>query len=146
MSSKHLLLVLSFVFSIILSTSLKAQDFRAAIVNFLYVPEGQADSYLKMEKAFAKPMHKKEIEMGKRQAWEGWWVQMPQGSGQPYSHIAIDMYKDWAQYSDRAHQAELQKAVHPGMSQEKMMDQFVKTVDMVKIEEWRLLDSAVKQE
>jgi hypothetical protein len=130
--------------------SFSAEDLEGppSLLQIVYfkVPFDKQNAYEKMEREVFHPMHKKEIEMGKRAGWEGWWMQMPQGSGQAYSHIAVDMYKDWAQYTDFAHRADLMKTVHPDMNEEKMTEQFVKTVDMVKMEEWRLVDFAVKQE
>ena len=112
-------------------------------VVYFKVPFGKEGDYQKLEREIYHPMHKKEIELGARAGWEGWWLQNPSGSMQPYNYVAVDMYKDWGQYY-RPPTADLLKMVHPDKKWSDLEKMHIETVDMVNIEEWHLVDFVEK--
>lgn len=102
------------------------------------------DDYQKMEKEIFHPMHKKEIEMGIRAGWQGYQLTSPMGSSMPYSHVAVDSYKDWEQYMKPKREDAIRRLVHPKMSSEDISEVFHNTTDIVRIEEWHLIDYVQK--
>jgi len=113
-------------------------------VVYFKVPLEKENAYQQMEREVYHPMHKKEIEKGRRVGWEGWALNAPWGSSQAYTHIAVDMYKDWEQYTSPNIEGLLEE-VHPGKTQDELTEIFTNTADLVNMEEWRLVDFAVKQ-
>ncbi|NGP77374.1 hypothetical protein G3570_12065 [Balneolaceae bacterium YR4-1] len=109
-------------------------------VVYFKVPMGKVEAYQNMERDLFHPMHKKEIEIGKRAGWEGWALNQPYGSSMPYSHVAVDLYEDMDQFvMDYDYDAMLEE-VHPDKTGDYMTDVFLNTVDMVRIEQWHLVD------
>ncbi len=64
MKGIHFVLLLALILSLFFSTQAFSQNFRMAVVNYMYVPEGMNDDYLKMEKEIAKPVHEEMIKQG----------------------------------------------------------------------------------
>lgn len=114
-----------------------------AIMQVVYfkTPLNKYDQYQALEKEVYHPMHQKEIEIGNRAGWEGWTLMTPMGSQMEYSHVAMDLYKDWGQYTASVDSDAIFQEVHPGLTQEEVMQQWTSLVDLVKIEEWHLVES-----
>jgi len=112
---------------------------KVAQMVFFDTPEGEGGAYRDVEREVWHPMHKKEIELGKRVGWTGLTLQAPLGEVTPYDHIAVDMYKDWAQFSAPATEG-LFKMVHPTAKWADVMDKTRKVQDVYKIEVWRMID------
>lgn len=70
-------------------------------VVYINVKDGKGAEYRNLEKTMWEPMHRMEIAKGKRQGWQGWQLDMPWGSKSHFNYIAVDFYKDWAQYTKR---------------------------------------------
>lgn len=103
------------------------------------------DDYQEMETKLFHPMHKKEIEMGYRAGWQGFQLTNPMGTNMPYTHVAVDLYKDWDQYmSDKDSEAIL-KAAHPNKTGDEIDAVFYKTANLVNLEEWHLIDFVMKE-
>lgn len=103
------------------------------------------DDYVEMETKIFHPMHKKEIEMGNRAGWQGYQLTGPMGSSIPYTHVAVDLYKDWAQYTKPVDSEAIRKAVHPNKKQSEIDELFFETTHLYRIEEWQLIDFVAKE-
>ncbi len=112
-------------------------------VVYLKVPLNKGANYTAMEEQLFHPLHKKEIELGLRAGWEGWQLQQPFGSSVDYTHVAVDSYKDADQLARNQanNYGEMVSEVHPGKSWSQVMDTFMETAELVRVEEWRLLES-----
>lgn len=107
-------------------------------------PMPKWEDYQKMEKELFHPMHKKEIEMGLRAGWQGYQLQSPMGSSMPYSHVTVDSYKNWEQYMKPKKEEAVLSAVHPKKTREEINEVFYQTADLVRMEEWHLIDYVQK--
>jgi hypothetical protein len=72
---------------------------RVMTVVYINVKDGKGADYVNVEKTMWEPMHRMEMAKGKREGWQGWALSMPWGAKYHYNHVAIDFYKDWAQYT-----------------------------------------------
>lgn len=115
-------------------------------VVYLKVPMGKEEAYQNMERDLFHPMHKKEIENGKRVGWEGWALNQPYGSSTPYSHVAVDMYEDMDQFVMEYDYDAMLEEVHPEKSSDYMTDVFLNTAELVRIEQWHLIDFVQAEE
>ncbi|MDR8392864.1 hypothetical protein NC796_17035 [Aliifodinibius sp. S!AR15-10] len=109
-------------------------------VVYFDVPLGEEEAYQNMERDLYHPLHKKEIEIGKRAGWEGWALNQPFGNSVPYSHVAVDMYNDVDQFVMDYDYEAIVDEVHPNKTSEYITDVFLNTVDLVRIEQWQLVD------
>ena len=109
-------------------------------VVYFKVPMGKQEAYQNMERDLFHPVHKKEIEIGKRAGWEGWALNQPYGSSMPYNHVAVDLYKDMDQFVMEYDYDSILEEVHPEKTSAYMTDVFLNTVDLVRIEQWHLVD------
>ena len=116
------------------------------ILNVVYfdVPIDKWDAYQEMERKYFHPTHKAEIEAGTRAGWEGWQLRMPMGESMPYDFVAVDQYKDWAQYTK-----DNPEGLFEGVMTERELnhreDVFNETARLVKLEEWRLIEFVSRQ-
>ena len=114
-------------------------------VSYLKVDMPNWDSYQQMENQVYLPMHKKEMEMGHRAGWQAFQLSSPMGSSMPYSHITVDLYKDWTQYTQKVDKNMIRKAVHANKKQGDLDEQLHQTVNISKVEEWHLVDYVMKE-
>lgn len=111
---------------------------------YFKTPLAKLGDYQEMERDLFHPMHKKEIALGKRAGWEGWILNRPMGNSMPYTNVAVDMYSDWQQFYAPVDNQAIMKEVHPNKTNADLMEVFSKTTEMVRIEEWRLVDYVTK--
>ena len=116
-------------------------DAPAKYVTMVYfnIPMKKWDAYQDMEKNYYHPAHKAEIKADLRQGWAGLHLRRPMGMSMPFQFVAVDFYKDYAQYIKPTPEG-LFKDV---MTKEKMAEReelFYKTAELVKLEEWHLID------
>lgn len=88
MKLRHLLL--SFLLGFVLLTPCINAQY--ALVDFMYVPEGGEDTYIQMEKSYAKPVHQKLINEDKLAYWGLFRVAYPAGTGAEYQYVTVRMY------------------------------------------------------
>lgn len=114
----------------------------AGMIQVVYfdVPMGNEEAYRNMEIDLAHPMHKKEIELGKRAGWEGWVLNQPYGNSVPYNHVAVDSYVNMDQFVMEFDYEAILEEVHPGKTSDYMGDVFQNTAELVGIEHWHLID------
>ncbi len=74
---------------------------KAMTVVYINVKDGKGAEYRNLEKTMWEPMHRMEMTKGKREGWQGWQLDMPWGTKAHYNYLAVDFYKDWAQYTKR---------------------------------------------
>ena len=113
-------------------------------VVYFEVPFDKWDAYQEMEKKYFHPTHKAEIEANTRSGWEGWMLSRPMGMNQPFQFVAVDHYKDWAQYTS-SNPDGLHEKVFSGNELEIRDQIFNETVKLVNLEEWRLIDYAMDE-
>lgn len=110
-------------------------------VNFMDVPAGKWDDYVKMEKEIAKPVHQEQITNGHRAGWGLYSVEFPYGAKREYDAVAVDYFNKWSDVVADDFAA-IFKKVHPT----KKIEDVNKTIEaartMVRNEVWVLLDSA----
>lgn len=106
---------------------------------YFHVPMHNWTAYQEMEEKYFLPTHKKEMETGYRYGWAGWMMERPMGMNHPYQFVAVDHYKDWDQYTKQIPQ-DLYEGVFAGDELKKRDEIFYKTVKMVNLEEWHLID------
>ena len=58
----------------------------------------------------------------------------------PYNQVAVDMYEDMDQFVMDYDFDAIFEEVHPDKTSEYLSDTFYKTVDMVRVEQWELVD------
>ena len=107
-------------------------------VVYIKVKDGKTAEYKNVEKTMWEPMHKMEIANGKRQGWQGWQQDMPWGSSQPYNFIAVDFYKDWAQYTKVLPEADYLKATK-GKTFTQIIAATNEVESVYRTEEWHLV-------
>lgn len=111
------------------------------IIDVVYfkIPMDKWDAYQEMETKYFHPTHKAEMKAGTRAGWEGWILRRPFGASMPYTHVAVDHFKNWEQYT-KPNPKGLFKEVFSGNELELRDDMFNATAKLVKLEEWRLVD------
>lgn len=114
-------------------------------VNYLKIDRSRWDAYQKMESTLFYPMHKKEVEMDYQAGWQALQLKSPMGSSMPYSHVAVNVYKDWGQYMKPKDRSAIQTAVHPKKTLSEMDAMYNQTTDLVRTEEWHLIDFVRKE-
>lgn len=106
---------------------------------YFEVPMDKWQDYMEMEEKYFHPTHQAEIDAGYRAGWSGWIMQMPFGEDQPFQFAAVDVYKDWEQYSKN-----IPASVYEGVISEedyaKRNELFAETVTLKYGEIWRLVD------
>ncbi len=110
-------------------------------VNYMHVPAGKWNDYVKMEKELAKPVHQEQINNGHRAGWGLYGIEFPYGAEMKYNAVAVDYFSKWSDVTADDTGA-MWKKVHPG----KTMDEVGKAIEaartLVRNEVWVLLDSA----
>ena len=110
-------------------------------VNFMDIPSGKWNDYVKMEKELAKPVHQEQIKNGHRAGWGLYSIEFPYGADMKYQAATVDYYNKWSDVTADDMNA-MWKKVHPG----KNMDEIGKTMESVRKlarnEVWILLDYA----
>lgn len=119
----------------------------AEILTVVYfkVPPGKGSAYQEVEKTIWHPLHKANMDAGRRMGWGGWRLARPQGTSLPFQYVAVDHYKDWEQYTKPPVEGILEQ-VHPGKTWEELNAATREALEMVNFEEWRLIDYVMKQE
>ena len=110
---------------------------------YFRVPMDKWEAYRKMEVEDYHPMHKAEIAAGYRHGWMGLQLMRPMGMAEPYQFVAVDFYKDYDQYIRRMpadERAAAFKKALPNRTEESISQNFYDTVELVHLEEWRLVD------
>ncbi|MEO1260835.1 MAG: hypothetical protein AAFZ15_18700 [Bacteroidota bacterium] len=97
------------------------------------------DAYMEMERKYFHPTHHAEIEAGTRAGWAGWVLRRPMGTNAGFQFVAVDHFKDWAQYTKR-NPEDLFDEVFDNNELEYRDRLFNETAEIVNIEEWRLVD------
>ncbi len=109
-------------------------------VNFMHIPTGKWDDYIKMEKELAKPVHQEQINNGHRAGWGLYTIEFPYGAEMKYNAATVDYFNKWGDVTADDMSA-MWKKVHPGKS----IDEVGKTIEaartLVRNEVWVLLDS-----
>lgn len=118
----------------------------AKIIQVVYfrVPMDKWGDYQDMETKYFHPTHKAEIKAGKRTGWDGYRLAQPMGMDMPFQYVAVDHYKDWAQYTSQPSEADYE-GVFDGDEMEMREQVFSQTVTLARLEEWRLVDYVMKQ-
>jgi hypothetical protein len=65
-------------------------------VNYMDVPSGKWDDYVKMEKEIARPMHMEQCLNGHRAGWGLYSLEFPSGAEMKYEAVTIDFYDKWS--------------------------------------------------
>ena len=103
------------------------------------VPMDKWDAYMEMERKYYHPTHKAEMGAGTRAGWAGWILRRPMGTKAGFQFVAVDHFKDWAQYTKRNPEG-LFDQVFENNELEYRDRLFNETAEIVNIEEWRLVD------
>lgn len=106
---------------------------------FFKIPPGGAGAYRDMEKKYYLPMHKASIEAGEMVGWAGYQMRRPVGSSAPYNYVAVNYFKDYQQWIS-GNGEEIRKKVHPNSSWYELNQKAIATRELVKVEDWRLID------
>lgn len=109
-------------------------------VVYFKIPMDKWDTYQEMEKKYFHPTHKAEIEAGCRSGWSGWQLIRPFGMDQSCQFVAVDAYKDWAQFM-KPHPKGLNEKVLSADDLQKRDQVFNETAVLANLEEWRLVES-----
>ncbi len=110
-------------------------------VNFMSVPAGKWDDYVKMEKEIAKPVHQEQITNGHRAGWGLYSVEFPYGAKREYDAVAVDYFNKWSDVVADDFAA-IFKKVHPTKKIEDVNKTIESARTLVRNEVWVLLDSA----
>jgi hypothetical protein len=111
-------------------------------VVYFKVAMDKRESYQEMERKFYHPTHKAEMKAGTRAGWEGWILRRPFGESIPFNFVAVDHYKDYAQYIKQNPEG-LFEDVFEGNELDRRDDIFNETAKLVLLEEWHLIDFAM---
>ncbi|MES2796196.1 MAG: hypothetical protein V4683_09530 [Bacteroidota bacterium] len=108
-------------------------------VVYINVKEGKNAEYRNIEKTMWEPMHRMEMAKGKREGWQGWALDMPWGTKNHFNHVAVDFYKDWAQFTKVLPESDYMNAAGG-----KKFEDIIKATNEVEsvylTEEWHLID------
>ncbi|MBX2891658.1 MAG: hypothetical protein KF734_12060 [Saprospiraceae bacterium] len=109
--------------------------------NYMDVPDGKWDDYVKMEKEIARPVHLEQCLNGHRAGWGLYSLVFPSGSEMKYEAVTIDFFDKWGDVVADDFAA-IFKKVHPT----KKMEDVSKTIEasrkLARTEVWVLLDYA----
>ena len=120
------LLILSFPLLLL------GQDFRAAYVDFMYVPEGMSGAYVTMEQEIAKPIHQEAVNQGRMVSWSLWAIPFPGGTEADYHFATVRIYENMDQIKQAGEFGDLAEKVHAGKNMEEMTARIWETRDLVK--------------
>ena len=115
------------------------------VIQMVYfnVSMDKTTAYMELESKHFHPTHKAEIEAGVRHGWSGLQLMRPYGKKAPYQFIALDFYKDWAQYI-QPNPDGLFKKVFPEGDPATRDNLFMETAEIVNIETNRMVDYAIR--
>jgi L-rhamnose mutarotase len=108
-------------------------------VNFMKVPAGKWQDYMNMEKKLARPVHQEHIKAGGRAGWGLYIMWLPGGDNRPYQAGTIDFYDKWEDMGAE-NTGDIWKKVHPGKSNESIMNEIITSRNLVKKELRVLVD------
>lgn len=96
------------------------------LANYMKIPEGKMNDYLKMERTFVKPVHEEHIKTGGRAGWALYIIHQPSGAEVPYHAATVDFYDRWDQLGNPDQTAFWQQ-IHPDKSPEYIEKQITAT-------------------
>ena len=109
--------------------------------NYMDVPQGKWDDYVKMEKEIARPIHMEQCLNGHRAGWVLASLQFPYGAEVKYEAVAIDFFDKWSDVVADDWMV-IFKKVHPA----KKIEDVNKTIEAARTlgrnDVWVLLDYA----
>lgn len=108
------------------------------VENFMDIPAGGWDTWVEMEKKFAKPFIEKSIDMGNRAGWLIASLVLPRGADLPYQASTIDFYNSWEDMGKSDEEA--WNAVYADMDEEQISKRINSTRTIVRSEVRRLVD------
>jgi hypothetical protein len=110
-----------------------------SVENFMSIPAAGWEDWVEMETKFAKPVHEKNIALGKRAGWLISYMVMPRGDGYSYQGSTVDYYNAWEDLDNDEGAA--WETVYPGMSDAHIGRRIESVRTVVKTEVRMLVDS-----
>jgi hypothetical protein len=111
------------------------------LFNYMDVPDGKWDDYVKMEKELVKPVHQEQIKNGHRAGWGVYSLAFPYGAEVKYEAVAVDYYEKWSDIvADDV--GAMWKKIHPGKKAEDVDKTINAARTLGRSEVWVLLDYA----
>jgi hypothetical protein len=112
------------------------------VVDYMKVPPGQGDAYLRIERELFMPMHRDLIRRGQKRSWELYAVQFPAGTRRDYDFVTINVYDSIGALDTPTDYAEIARRVHPRVPVDTIFRQTIAARDLVRSEVWRRLERA----
>jgi hypothetical protein len=103
-------------------------------VNFMKPLPGKMRDFYEFERKTWMPLAQEAAERGHpRKAWSGYHMLYPSGSGQPYSGVTVDVFRDWASvWKPQNFSEDVVKKVVPGQSIEALFKPLSELRDLVR--------------
>jgi hypothetical protein len=111
------------------------------VVDYMKVPVGQEEAYLRLEREIFMPIHRDFIRRGQKRSWELYAIQFPSGTGAEYNFATINVF-DSLGALDAQNYVEAARRVHPRISVDTIMRQTFGARQLVRSEVWRRLERA----
>ena len=111
-------------------------------VNYMKVPSGQGQEYLKLEREIWKPVHQAAKDAGHRAGWAVYSLMYPGGTQRPYNYGTVDFFDEFSDLVVGIPEEVFKKA-HPSASEEGWDEIWQRTAnarDLVRRELWALVD------
>jgi hypothetical protein len=109
-------------------------------VNFMKVPPGRDQEYVRTEQEIWKPVHQERIRRGQMRSWTLYARQYPGGDAAEYNYVTVDVYDSFADV-DRD-MTDLFARVLPKVPLDSIGARTEHARSLVRNEVWRRLDSA----
>ena len=108
------------------------------MVEFMKVPEGKEDGWLKLEREW-KPMHELRVKDGSIQSWAAIAQSVPGDESNGPVHATVTTYRGWPDPT-KMNFAELVKKAYPQRDVNTLMQQTESARRMVRTEIWQVLE------
>lgn len=107
-------------------------------VDFMKVPPGHDDEYVRVERELWKPLHQERVRRGQLLSWGLYARQYPGGDGAEYNYVTVNVYGSFAD-ADRD-LTDVFERVHPKMPLDTLIQRTEHARSLVRNEVWRRLD------
>jgi hypothetical protein len=115
-------------------------------VNFMKPRPGKTGEFYEFERKTWMPLAQEAAERGHpRKAWSGYHLLYPSGTGQPYSGVTVDVFRDWASvWKPQRFSEDVIKKVFPGQSIEELFKPLSELRDLVRRDLFVQIDNVRK--
>lgn len=114
---------------------------RYALLDLMKVEPGEEETYLRMERELAKPLHQERMKADKINGWALFGIMLPGGTGVGYNYATANFFDTMSDLAD-PYPVELISTALPGRDMNNLIQEIVDAREIVRSELWELVDSA----